>query len=644
MSFEFEHPEERSGSRMVASGLWRPTDIEDLEPAAWDALRHTGNAAVTAGPGAGKTEFLAQRAAYLLQTGTCRAPGRILAISYKRDSAMNLARRVASRVPDEAHRFVSLTFDAFTKGLVDRFARALPSPWRFDQTGYSMQFWYERAVRDILTEIARKAPAGMARNLYSINAGRFLADTIGVWKLPLDPEEVPASAEEYAAWSWWQDQYFNSVVPSVDFTMLNRIAELLVRSNPRIARALRATYPYVFVDEFQDTTSAQITFLQTVFQHPGVVTTAVGDSNQRIMRFAGALQDAMGRYQHAFSAKHFHLTWNFRSSAELVSAQHHVASKLDPEIIQGVSKAKSEAGHVPLEIWTYPSEKRQSEHLAEWIAGDISSSERTTSDFALVARQKVADIEPTLAAALSAHGISLRNDDTTYGKLRLTDLLKNEVVRLLIGVLQLSAQEHGLASTWVETQALLNRINGNSHDVLGERISADHLSAFTLDLRHWLRANPVSTTDPDTVIESAAVIVEAKQLRAFVRSQHAGEDLHLLLEGLTERLRSVMTEKRSWSQVFAEISAKDAVTLMTIHRSKGLEFHTVIMLGLDDRQWWSYKKDSQEATATFFVGLSRAAHRIIFTATTPGHRAGDISELYDLLDNAGVRETRWDSL
>jgi UvrD/REP helicase N-terminal domain len=59
---------------------WRPRDIENLEPAAWDALR-AGTLSVTAGPGAGKSEFLAQRASYLLETGLCRPPRQILAIS-----------------------------------------------------------------------------------------------------------------------------------------------------------------------------------------------------------------------------------------------------------------------------------------------------------------------------------------------------------------------------------------------------------------------------------------------------------------------------------------------------------------------------------------------------------------------------------
>ena len=69
--------------------------------------------------------------------------------------------------------------------------------------------------------------------------------------------------------------------------MLNRLAELLARSRPQLGRALRITYPYVFVDEFQDTTGAQLSFLASVFS--GATITAVGDRKQRIMGFAGAL-------------------------------------------------------------------------------------------------------------------------------------------------------------------------------------------------------------------------------------------------------------------------------------------------------------------------------------------------------------------
>ena len=105
---------------------WRLAGIDDLEPAAWEVLRSRRNMVVIAGPGAGKTELLAQRACYLLQTGMARYPRRILAISFKRDAARNLKDRVSRRCePEDAARFDSFTFDAFAKSLLDRFRLGL---------------------------------------------------------------------------------------------------------------------------------------------------------------------------------------------------------------------------------------------------------------------------------------------------------------------------------------------------------------------------------------------------------------------------------------------------------------------------------------------------------------------------------------
>src|SRR5437868_2793250 len=104
--------------RRVPADEWKPIGIESLEHNALAVVRSTNNRSVIAGPGSGKTELLAQRAAYLLQVGITRAPRRILAISFKRDAAFNLAARVRSRChPDQSRRFDSLTFDAFAKSL-----------------------------------------------------------------------------------------------------------------------------------------------------------------------------------------------------------------------------------------------------------------------------------------------------------------------------------------------------------------------------------------------------------------------------------------------------------------------------------------------------------------------------------------------
>jgi superfamily I DNA/RNA helicase len=112
---------------MIRSDRWLPANGLKLEPNALIAVRETQrNLALTAGPGAGKTEVLAQRADYLLRVGICRYPQRILAISFKVDASRNLKERVRQRCgPTLAARLDSHTFDAFAKRLIDRFRPVL---------------------------------------------------------------------------------------------------------------------------------------------------------------------------------------------------------------------------------------------------------------------------------------------------------------------------------------------------------------------------------------------------------------------------------------------------------------------------------------------------------------------------------------
>lgn len=96
---------------IISPDEWTPCDGVILEVAADNAVRSGSHVLVIAGPGAGKTELLAQKAAYLLQTNQCRDPQRILAISFKKDAAQNLKERVEQRCGTEAGgRFISMTY------------------------------------------------------------------------------------------------------------------------------------------------------------------------------------------------------------------------------------------------------------------------------------------------------------------------------------------------------------------------------------------------------------------------------------------------------------------------------------------------------------------------------------------------------
>lgn len=112
---------------MIRQEDWQPVGGLRLEPNALSAATTTsGNVVVAAGPGAGKTELLAQRADFLLRTGASPYPQRILAISFKVDAARNLRDRVRFRSGSQyAARFDSFTFHAFAKRLIDNYRPAL---------------------------------------------------------------------------------------------------------------------------------------------------------------------------------------------------------------------------------------------------------------------------------------------------------------------------------------------------------------------------------------------------------------------------------------------------------------------------------------------------------------------------------------
>lgn len=623
---------------------WQPRGIEDLEPAAWDALR-AGTASVTAGPGAGKSEFLAQRASYLLETGVCRSPQQILAISFKRDAAANLRRRVQARLPEHAGRFTSMTFDAFTKSIVDRFKSLLPTAWAMSGT-YRIGFTSQVEVRDFLDNLARAAPAEFRSGIHGIPHASFITNIVGSYDLEAEPQE-PATSMEYAVQQWWAQKYQVHQVPTLDFVMLNRLAELIIRSSPQLQRALIATYPFAFVDEFQDTTYAQYSFLKSVFARQGTTVTVVGDRKQRIMGWAGALTDAFAQFEHDFDAQPFELTWNFRSTQELVELQHRFAKRLDPNSQQQLSQVVSQVGETPIQIWSFSSASLEAESIAAWIAADIERSGRLPEAYALIARQRVADLEPELAQALTVQGLKFRNDDAQIGHLRLQDLLKDDFVRLLMSLVRLGASRGGQPQTWREVTATLTRIGPTNRNREVGSNTDDMLADFLVQLRSWFAATPLAEHTTGPVVDLTEQLTEALvgKLTAFLKYDDIAqkrwfadrpEDLAVTLDAFKMRLADVLGRVASWDQVASAFTDDEAVPLLTIHRSKGLEYHTVFFVGLDGDQWWAHARDTVESTMTFFVGVSRAAERLIFTQCDQRGPTDKIADLYNQLTLAGV--------
>ena len=94
-----------------------------------------------------------------------------------------------------------------------------------------------------------------------------------------------------------------------------------------------------------------------------------------------------------------------------------------------------------------------------------------------------------------------------------------------------------------------------------------------------------------------------------------------------------------------EIVGADSIPIITVHKSKGLEYHTVVFMGLEDSALFKFSEQTDEEMRTFFVAFSRAKKRVLFTfcdrrikkGKGSGRQSRDnIGELYALLESAGV--------
>lgn len=91
-----------------------------------------------------------------------------------------------------------------------------------------------------------------------------------------------------------------------------------------------------------------------------------------------------------------------------------------------------------------------------------------------------------------------------------------------------------------------------------------------------------------------------------------------------------------WPSALDGYEGIHTIPLMTIDKSKGLEYHSVVFIGLDDGAWWSFSQDQIEATAGFFVAFTRAKQQVVFTYCAQRDTRTKIATLYQLLKTARV--------
>lgn len=620
---------------------WKPSDDVTLEDSALHAIRASSHVAIAAGPGAGKTELLAHKAGYLIETGMCPYPKKILAISFKTDAARNLQERVELRYGKGVEkRFESKIFDAFAKGILDQFIHALPKEYQ-PKKNYEI-ILNEKSLNDIINAYITEPYSYYSNWQYEYHINSVLR-TMKETKLPI------VSFED-DLYSWINERLWMALLngkgnlkSSLTFSMISILVEYLLKENPLLVKALQATYSHVFLDEFQDTTHIQYNLLKTIFLKSNTVITAVGDNKQRIMGWAGALQNAFGIFKTDFNATQYTLLNNFRSAPNLVYIQNIFSKTLNDASIEVLPAGEWNKNEGVCEIWNFKNHNIEAILLASYISKWMKVENLKPRDFCIIVKQHEHIYAAEIMKELSKINIKSRIEKDYQ------DLLSEELVLLIIRFLKLSYEEKS-PELWLNVidEIIDMKYSDADSESINYLIIEKELVKMLDEVRK-LYSN-INDTNFNTqfaeILQEIVVFLGEDIIKATYPKYNQANYFNEVMQKMIDKLQ--YQNCISMRGLVQEFCGEYSIPIMTIHKSKGLEYHTVFFIGVEDDAFWSFSTQKEADKNAFFVALSRAKQKIIFTISEKRNilkfgeeknilqETKNISELIQTLMDAGV--------
>lgn len=537
---------------MIAASAWKPADGLTLEPnALLAAEEQTRSLALTAGPGAGKTEMLAQRADFLLRTGTCPYPKRILAISFKVDASSNLKERVTHRCGSElSARFDSYTFHAFAKRIIDRFRPVLTGE-------YALDVGYKIADRK----------SGPSRTL-------------------------------------------------IDFSDLMPLAIQILRQSAVARNAIRQTYRDVFLDEFQDCTNLQYEVLKLAFQGTSSRLTAVGDTKQRIMGWAGAMDGIFQAFVADFSAVPLNIYRNFRSKPRLLRLQNEIIRKLDPSSVMPDEQLAGDEGEVY--AWQFEDSRKEADYLAGLIEVWIKTEQLPPAEIAVLIRNQLDLYVDHLMVALEARSIPFRNEQ------QMQDITVEPAARLIVDYLSCLYGQHE-PKPWMR---LMNQLIPFADEEVQSSARKD-IDRLVKQQRKEIAIAELVDDPFSGWWGFVRAFLEQVSLETLVSLSPDYESRHRLREvirGTKLRIEELLKAEPDLPKALERFSDDQSVRILTIHKSKGLEFDSVVIMAVEEEAFFS---NQDENRCAFFVGVSRAKRRLVLTHADHRERPAEHTGRWD---------------
>jgi DNA helicase-2/ATP-dependent DNA helicase PcrA len=620
--------------------------LSGLNPAQREAVEHgSGPLLVLAGAGSGKTRVLTRRVARLIEHEGV-APHSILSVTFTNKAAGEMRNRIADLLGSEPSGMWSGTFHSIGARLLRIHAALVGRTQAFtiydeDDTLAAVKHVMERL------RISPKDRPPQAVIAAISDAKNALVSSPEYERLAMDPFSK-AAAQVYRELDVALRQ-----ANVVSFDDLLVLPVHILEQNPDVLEKYRRRFKHILVDEYQDTNRAQYRFVSLLGKDHGNVT-VVGDDDQSIYGWRGADIRNILDFEHDFQgAKVVRLEENYRSTPQILAVANAAITKNTSR--KGKTLRTTRPAGDTVQVVAALDERDEAEFVVEEISDRrYAAKGRPLRDFAVLYRTN--SQSRTMEEALRRHQIPYRLVGAIrfYDRREIKDLLAwlrivanpadDEAFRRAIaaprrgvgdttldslatfaasaGIPLLAASTHAKfnAALRQSTRDALNEFSALVHR-FHEKAKESSVSELLRDLvlaigyENHLRAEGPGANDRlDNVRELIAGAVETVQ-------DEEGEIGFTPLDHFLQKA-TLVTSADSLDP------HADAVTLMTLHNAKGLEFPVVFLTGLEEGLFpLSRSMDDpeslEEERRLFYVGVTRAEDMLFLSHARSRRRNGE---------------------
>ena len=587
---------------------------------------------ILAGAGSGKTRVLTYKIAYLLEKKIVK-PWEILAITFTNKAAKEMKERVEGLVGAEAQDMWLGTFHSVCVRILKR---------EIELLGYSRDFnIFDEIDKDkVIKEVMKKL--NIDDKIYP--TGLIKAEISKAKEVMKDDKQYAKDAQgdfrkEEIAKVYTMYQQTLRTNNSIDFDDIIMLTVQLFLEHPDRLAYYQEKYKYVLVDEYQDTNKTQFLLISLLTAGTGNIC-VVGDESQSIYGFRGADITNILNFEKEFpSAKIIKLEENYRSTKNILNAANEVIKNNSSKIDKVLWTQNKEGEKINYK--TLNNEYEEVEYVVETIDDLCRKENKKYSDFAVLfrtnaqarvleevfmrtgtpykliggikfyARKEIKDIISYLKL------INNKNDNIALK--RIINEPKRGIGDTALDKLDNMAQEKGMS--------IFELIQDNMN-LAGLR-SAGNIILFR-DMMNDLMANKETFKVSDLIKRVLKISGYEDMLNAEgtketeIRFENLMEFIGVAIEFENENAENTLEDFLDSIALVSDVDNLDesteAVTLMTMHSVKGLEFDDVFLVGMEEGLFPSKRSIEEDASTEeerrlCYVAITRAKDQLFLTNT-----------------------------